>query len=218
VSGILPPILDQVRANRGLEGLAVSPDGGTAYVIVQSPLGPTGGSSPYKNSRVLRMLRLDITDPLDIHVTGHFILLMSPVSSYPPGNTPDVMKVSAAAWVAPEKLLLIERTDEAGKGGARLILVDLQLATDIKDMPVANTLLPENVNTDLAKLGITPAASTSVLYFNEELPEITDYKLEGLSILNANEVAITNDNDFGVTLDPQAKSRLWIVRLSRPLP
>lgn len=217
VSATLPPILDQVRANRGMESIAVSPDGRTAYAIMQSPLGPTKNAA-YLNSRVVRLLRLDVSDPLNMQVTGHFVLLLSPVSYYPPGNTPDVLKISSADWVAPDRLLMIERTDEAGKGGARLILVDLRNATDISAMPVANTLVPEDVNTDLAALGITPAATESVLYFNGELPEIMDYKLEGLSILNPNEVAISNDNDFGVTLDPEAKSQMWIIRLKNQLP
>jgi hypothetical protein len=128
------------------------------------------------------------------------------------------LKVSSAAWVSQDKLLLLERTDEIGKGGAKLILVDLKRATDISAMPEANTLVLEEVNTDLAALGITPADSSTVLDFNQELPEITDYKLEGLSILNANEVAISNDNDFGVTMDPEAKSRMWIIRLRDHLP
>jgi alkaline phosphatase len=217
VSSTLPSILNQVRANRGLESIAVSPLGQTAYAIMQSPLGPTK-NTPYLNSRVLRMLRLDVSNPLNIQVTGQFIALMSPASEYPAGNTPDVLKVSSAAWVSHDKLLLLERTDEAGKGGAKLILVDLNHATDISQMPVANTLVLEDVNTDLSALGITPAVSSTVLYFNEELPEITDYKLEGLSILNANEVAISNDNDFGVTMDPEASSRMWIVRLKERLP
>ena len=217
VSSSLPAILDQVRANRGLESIAVSPLGRTAYAIMQSPLGPTKNPA-YLNSRVLRLLRLDVADPLNIQVTGQFIVLMSLPSEYPPGNTPDVLKVSSAAWVSHDKLLLLERTDEVGKGGAKLILVDLKDATDISAMPEANTLVMEDVNTDLAALGITPAVSSTVLDFNDELPEITDYKLEGLSILNANEVAISNDNDFGVTLDPEARSRMWIIRLKERLP
>jgi alkaline phosphatase len=217
VSSTLPSILDQVRANRGLESIAVSSDGRSAYAIMQSPLGPTK-NTPYLNSRVLRLLRLDVADPLNIQVTGQFLVLMSLPSEYPPGNTPDVLKISSAAWISDDKLLLLERTDEAGKGGAKLILVDLKHATDISAMPEANTLLLEDVNTDLAALGITPAVSSTVLYFNEELPELTDYKLEGLSILNANEVAISNDNDFGVTMNPKAKSRMWIIHLKDRLP
>ena len=217
VSSTLPSILDQVRANRGLESIAVSQSGRTAYAVMQSPLGPTKNPA-YLNSRVVRLLRLDVADPLNLQVTGQFIVLMSLPSEYPPGNTPDVLKVSSAAWVSHDKLLLLERTDEAGKGGAKLILVDLKHATDISAMSEANTLVLEDVRTDLATLGITPAVSSVVLNFNDELPEITDYKLEGLSILNANEVAISNDNDFGVTLDPEAKSRMWIIRLKERLP
>ena len=37
-------------------------------------------------------------------------------------------------------------------------------------------------------------------------------------ILNANDVAISNDNDFGVTMDPETKSRMWIIRLKDRLP
>ena len=217
VSSTLPAILDQVRANRGMESIAVSPDGRTAYAVMQSPLGPTKNAA-YLTSRVVRLLRLDVRNPLNIQVTGQFLVLLSPVSDYPAGNTPDVLKFSSAAWVAHDKLLLIERTDEIGKGGARLILADLTRATDVSAMPEATTLALEDVNTDLAVLGITPAATSTVLYFNDELPEITDFKLEGLSILNANEVAISNDNDFGVAMDPEAKSKMWIIRLKNQLP
>jgi hypothetical protein len=126
--------------------------------------------------------------------------------------------VSSAAWVSHEKLLFLERTDEAGKGGAKLLLVDIKNATDISAMPEASSLMLENVSTDLAALGIEPAVSSVVLDFNAEVPEITDYKLEGLSILNANEVAISNDNDFGVTMNPEAKSKMWVIRLKDQLP
>jgi hypothetical protein len=35
------------------------------------------------------------------------------------------------AWVAPNQLLMLERSDRAGAGGVRLILIDLTNATDI---------------------------------------------------------------------------------------
>jgi alkaline phosphatase len=216
VSSTLPSILDQTRPNRGFESLAVTPDGRTAYTVTQSPLGPTNDA--YMNSRVLRMFRLNVKNPLNLQVTGQFIVLMSPVADYPKGNTPGLLKVSAAAWVARDQLLLLERTDETGKGGAKLILVDLRSATDISPMPVSDTLVLEDVHTDPTRLGITPARSLVVLDLNAELPEITDYKLEGLAILSDDQVAISNDNDYGIMTDREAKSKVWIIRLRERLP
>jgi hypothetical protein len=88
----------------------------------------------------------------------------------------------------------------------------------VTNFPEAQTLALENSSLDFASLGITPARST-VVYENEETPELTDFKLEGLSILNRNEVAISNDNDFGIGDNLTGiPSRLWIIRLRVQLP
>ena len=218
VSDILPPILSQRRSNRGFESIAVSPDGRTAYVMTQSPLGPTSATAPSRLSRVLRVLRLDISDPLNLHVTGQFVALTTPVSGYAAGNRPQDLKISASAWVSEDKLLLLERSDEVGIGGAKLVLVDLATATDVSSLPVAQTLALEDASLNLAAAGITPATST-IVYSNAETPALTDFKLEGLSILNRNQVAITNDNDFGIGDNVTGiPSRLWIIRLRDQLP
>ena len=44
------------------------------------------------------------------------------------------------------------------------------------------------------------------------------YKIEGMTILNANQVALTNDNDFGVVGVPDAPTNLWILQLKNQLP
>jgi hypothetical protein len=218
VSDNLPAILAQRRSNRGFECVAVSNDGRTAYTMTQSPLGPTGATAPTRMSRIVRVLRLDINDPLNLQVTGQFLLRMSLASSYPAGNRPQDLKVSSAAWVSENKLLLLERSDEPGIGGAKLILADLAGATDVSDMIEAQTLALENSSLDLASLNITPATST-VVYANEETPEITDFKLEGLSILTPNDVAISNDNDFGIGDNiTGTPSRVWLIRLRDQLP
>lgn len=220
VSDNLPAILAQRRSSRGFECVAVSSDGKTAYTMTQSPLGPTTPSSaPTRNSRVLRLLRLDVSDPVNAQVTGQFVLLMSSASTYPAGNRPQDLKLSAAAWVSENKLLLLERTDELGIGGVKLILADLVGATDINTFAAshpAHTLALEDANLDLSSFGITPVA-TSVVFSNLETPEIDDFKLEGLAILNRNEVALVNDNDFGTGIPAEASSRLWVLRLAEPL-
>jgi len=217
VSNTLPDILKNRRANRGFECIAVSDDGRTAYTMTQSPLGPTGATAPTRNSRVLRVLEMDISDPLNLSVTAEYVLLMSPATTYPAGNRPQDLKVSSAAWVSEGKLLVLERSDEPNIGGAKLLLADLTNATDVRAHPLAQTLALEDVNLDLEAAGITPAA-TSIVYRNEETPEITDFKLEGLSILNRNQVAISNDNDFGVGVTVPLASTLWVIRLAGQLP
>jgi len=62
--------------------------------------------------------------------------------------------------------------------------VNLTGATDVTDHPAAAALplVLEDVSTDLSALGIIPATSQLVLDVNLELPAITDFKLEGLTI------------------------------------
>src|SRR6185436_651371 len=98
-------------------------------------------------SRVVRLIRIDISDPLNMQVTGQFIVKMSPVSTYPSGNTQRALKISAVTWVNENKFLFLERSDEllggANIGGAKLVLVDISAATDIHAMALAATLTPE---------------------------------------------------------------------------
>jgi hypothetical protein len=216
VSNTLPNILAQRRSNRGFESVAVSDDGRTAYTMTQSPLGSTGAGAATRNSRVLRVWQMDISDPLNLTVTAQYVFLLSPVSTFPTGNRPQDLKLSSGAWVSEKKLLLLERSDEPNIGAAKLILADFTNATDISGLPIAQTLALEDSSLDLASVGITPA-ETTVVYRNEETPEITDFKLEGLSILNRNEVAITNDNDFGVGVAVPLSSKLWVIRLAQQL-
>jgi alkaline phosphatase len=216
VSDSLPALVAQRRANRGFEAVAVSDDGRTAYTMTQSPLGSTGAGAPTRNSRILRVLKMDISDPMNLQVIAQFVLRLSEASIYPAGNRPQDLKLSSAAWVSENKLLLLERSDEPGIGGAKLVLADFSNATDVTALPVAQTLALEDSSLNLASVGINPA-ETTVIYRNEETPEITDFKLEGLSILNRNDVALTNDNDFGIGVAVPLASKLWIIRLAQPI-
>ena len=220
ISNTLPDVLKNRRANRGFESIAVSPDGRTAYTVTQSPMGSTSAGSPYRDSRVVRVLRMDVSDPLNLQVTGQFALHMSPASDYPVGNAQRDLKISSAAWVARDVLLLLELNDVAGIGGVRLNLVDLRQASNVHGLPVADTLDLEDVNKGPAFLGLTPATSSVVYqqFATDAVKLLPSGKLEGLSILNANDVAISNDNDFGIGDVPGTPSRLTVLRLSERLP
>jgi len=215
VSATLPSIFKSRRANRGFEALAVSDDGHTAYTMVQSPMGSTSVGSPYRDSRVIRILRMDVSDPLNLQITGEFVMLMQPISEFSAGAQRD-LKISSAAWISNDRLLVVEASDLAP---AKVVVVDLTQATDVKNLPSGSALplVFEDVNANLGSLGVAPAATAMVLDIGVQFPQITARKLEGLSILNANEISISNDNDFGIGAEPDAPTKVWTIRLGTSL-
>ena len=54
------------------------------------------------------------------------------------------------------------------------------------------------------------------MFGDEVTPELQDFKLEGLSILNRKIVALSNDNDFG-TAGP-IPLQAWVIRWAEQLP
>ena len=222
VQASLPEVLKTRSKNRGFEAVAVTPDLQTAYTMTQSPLevGCAGGTGVCRNGRVLRILKLDVSNPYDIRVTGQYVYRMSDPAVYPAGNNARALKLSAMSWVAPDKLLLLERSDEPGIGGVRLVLVDLRGATDINGQFDAS-LVPEQT----AGAGIPRHVSARVVFEEfENQPAgqriFWTYKLEGMTIRNSNVVDIINDNDFGIIGPPNnpPPTSLWSIRLEDQLP
>lgn len=212
VRAILPPVLSQRRTNRGFEALALAPDGQTAYVMLQSPLGDEEDLQ-LKQARVSRALRLDLSDPLNARVTGHFLMPLSPATNYSAKSKQTGVKLNDAEWLAPDQLLVLEQAGET----ARLLVADFRAAGDLQNHPVVNTTAPEAAGDDFSKLPVAPATVEVWATMAGLTKEPT--KLEGLAIISATEIALANDNDFGLgeaTIPPP--STVWLLRLSRPLP
>jgi alkaline phosphatase len=212
VRAILPAVLSKRRTNRGFEALALAPDGRTAYVMLQSPLGDTAEET-LKSARVARALRLDLSDPLNARVTGHFLLPLSRATDYSDKLKQASVKLNDAEWLAPDRLLVLE---QAG-GMARLLVADFRAAGDLRNTPKENTLEPEMAGDAFVKLPVTPATVELWATITGLSAEAT--KLEGLAILSPTEVAIANDNDFGLGEgETPIPSTVWRLRLMRPLP
>jgi hypothetical protein len=99
IKGILPDVLLQRRANKGLENLAVSPDGKIAFTMLQSGMGPSSsGSTQY--SYTLTAVKLDISDPLDAKVLGTYLHVADSADQW--GQNPKVNKIysSSLAWAS----------------------------------------------------------------------------------------------------------------------
>jgi hypothetical protein len=145
---------------------------------------------------------------------------MSAAADYPAGNAQRDLKLSSAAWVAQDVLLLLELNDVAGIGGVRLVVADLAHRIQLPRTALRRHPRPGGREQGSRLLGLT-AATTTVVYQQFETDPVKllpSGKLEGLSILNANQVAISNDNDFGIGDVPGTPSGLTILRLGQPLP
>jgi hypothetical protein len=224
----LPAILNFRRQNRGFEGIAISPDEKTLFLAVQSPLEyPTRALG--RASRNVRILRFDVASE---RVTGEFAYQMDEVCAFsgqPVGCTiaPDEMKVSGLSAVNGTSILVDERTDPI----AKVYRVDLTAATNIlgsswdtvADAPTATTSALETL----------PGSGSGVTFLPKTLvADLSSFglptKIEGISLVREDILAVSNDNDFGMidtatfnasgrmTSDTLVKSKIWFFQLSDP--
>ena len=230
VAAILPAVLTNRRLNKGFEGLALSPDGHTAWALLQTPMGDDGASK-YGNSLVNRVIRIDqFDDPTHATVGGHFIVLHQAAASLLAGTKQKDVFYNSAAYVAPNKLVILERVSNptAGMPGRlTLVVADFTNATNLVGHPELgeSTLDPETPSPPgYQTLGITPA-TTTVVFDSDDVPSllktppagvITPDKLEGLAIINKTTFAIVNDDDFGI-LDVNDRTHVWVLRTKAPM-
>ena len=118
VQDILPARYAERRTNRGFENVSLSGDSKTAWVTLQSP---AGDGDEYKDTRIIRTLKLDVTDPLRAKVTGEYLTQASSIKDYPQSKKQADLKISDSAWISGDKLLTLERAN----GLVKLFIDDL---------------------------------------------------------------------------------------------
>jgi hypothetical protein len=223
------------KLNRGFEGIALSPDGHTLYLALQSPLvNPT--TAVGNDSRNTRILAFDIETE---EVVGEYVYRFQftgpgtnddefDVPSLP-GTTgrarPRDMKVSALAMLDEHRMLVLERTDFK----AKIYRVDLREATNIlgtkwDDVDTAPSLETLNADGALESNGVVPLPKDFIL----EMDSTKGFprKIEGMTVLDGKTIAIANDNDFGVgtfpapgfiLADTGIESTIVVIQLDKPL-
>lgn len=216
VAEVLPEIFLKRKINRGFEGLAMSRDEKTLYLALQSPLlnpdKKTGDSS-----RQTRILAFDIASE---KVTAEYGYRFDASKEFDPAHSaPDEMKVSSVAAIAPNILLVLERTDWV----ARIYRVELTAEANIlgsrwDDAAASPSLEALNESGP----GYKPLVKTLVVDLSrlEGIPE----KIEGMAVLDETTIAISNDNDFdigdfnsaGENIGKGAKNRILLIKLSTP--
>ncbi|MDD7885603.1 esterase-like activity of phytase family protein [Flavivirga sp. 57AJ16] len=194
----LPEVYSKRRANRGFEAIAYDDVNHTIYAFIQSPL-YNPSSVTKNNSDVIRILGINCATgiPVEEYV---YLLERNKDAGYASSR---VDKIGDAVYTENGKFLVIERDSEGptiSTGKKYVFEIDINYATNILMTDFGATVgkeLEEMSADEIADEGIYPVHKTKV--FN--LPSIGyqgSDKAEGIALLPNNEIAVINDNDFGL--------------------
>jgi Esterase-like activity of phytase len=220
IAPVLPSIYATRKINRGFEGMTISADEKTLYLVLQSPL-----YNPDKKigdaSRHTRVLAFDIAREKPV---AEYVYRFDAIKDFAadPKLGPDEMKLSAVALVNARTLLIVERTDTV----AKLYSVDISKATNILGAQWDDAATTPSLEAleDLAAASIVALPKTLMADLSRQ-PGIPD-KVEGLVVLDRITVAIVSDNDFdigkfdenGDNVGEGVKTKIVMIGLPKPLP
>jgi hypothetical protein len=222
VRDILPGVLTRRKANRGFEGVAISPDGSRVFAILQSPL-QNPDKTASEGSRHIRIVAVDTADQANPRLAGMYVYRAEAFGDVGAGEQDDV-KIGDLAAISATRLPVGERDSEEGGSHKKVYAVDLSQATDVSGRDaISGTSLEQASMSDLKKAGIVYVAKSMVV----DLARLgfRPDKFEGLAIVNRTTLAVVNDNDFGVeSIDSrgrvtrsQSSGRLVVIRIPEPL-
>lgn len=199
----LPAVIAQRRQNRGFEAIAYQ--NGKLYAFVQSPLRNPGSlSNTVLNG--LKNIRVVEFDPVTKTTTAQYIYIMDNKPATPRSLTDTrADKIGDAVAIGNGEFLVIERDDDAidsdplNEIEKKIYRFSLAGATNMNSLPnLINGKTPDQMTAaELLAAGITPITK----YLHVDLATAgynTLEKVEGLTIIDRNTIAVINDNDFGV--------------------
>lgn len=203
----LPTIFGKRRANRGMEGMALDAATDHLHGFLQSPL--TDGNASYsptgKSEKVERFARFTRWIEFDPGTGTTVRMYAYPLNGadYQDGRTGNA-KLGEMVALGNGKFIVIEQgADPKGKVFNKLMLVELGNATDISaagfnaetsDLEKSSMSGAPINGADWSK--VVPLKKTQLLDLNA-IGWLAE-KAEGLTIVDANTLALANDNDFGL--------------------
>ena len=193
----LPEILLRRQRNRGIEGLAISPDERFIYVMMQSPLA-NPDSKAYEQSVNVRILKLSRETGA---LVGEYLYPLDAPESFRRDNMKKAreqkdVRLSEMTAVAEDRLLVLERIEKS----SRIYAIDLKSAQPIDqrfDDPATSPSLEQMSEEALAAASV-PRLAKTIIVEGDDLVGMP-VKTEGMALISDRELILINDNDFSVT-------------------
>jgi hypothetical protein len=191
---ILDTYFSKRMPNRGFEGIAVTPSG-KILAMLQSPI-QNFESLDTVQTRLIRILYFDPSTK------------ESKVFGYETSENVIDPKIGDIAVINENEFLIIEHGKDSTGKIANIFRLDLEFASDISKhkFGFGNSFEALINNAKAQYQGFILAQKTHVLNLINAGFDPSFGKPEGLSVINANTIAILNDNDFGIDkLDDNGK-------------
>ncbi len=208
----LPAAYLKLRSNRGAEAVGITPDGNWMFMAMQSPL--RNPDKSVDGSRQLRIIKIDLNT---LKPVGEFVYQAEDASKFKDVKQADIV-ISDLVAVNENVLLVDERDKFSGEAAQlkRIYAVGLSNATNVMgrfdDAAAAGKTLEQMTAADLRAQGVAPVSKHTVIDAVEF--GFPFEKIEGLSLINGDTIAIINDNDFGIGSESAANgTELWTFKL-----
>jgi hypothetical protein len=191
VKGILPAILTRRAVNRGIEGLAISPDEQFLYFIMQSPL----VNPDVASFRAAQNARLFKIERASMKIVGEYVYVLDDPRTFrrDPSDRQSDVRISELMAVGDDRLVVDERTDQTTK----LYDINLKAATNILDTQWDDPVTRPTLEQTLLRGNIKPLPKTLCLD-SADVPGLQG-KTEGMALLGDGSLLLVNDNDFGIS-------------------
>ncbi|KFF13084.1 hypothetical protein IW15_09975 [Chryseobacterium soli] len=202
----LPAVLAKRRANRGMEGLCITPDGKTLVGTMQSTMYvPTKALAT--NTTLTRIVTFDIA-------TGQTKQYLYKQDGGASDSVCDITALSSTEF------LVIERDGNFGSQGGlkKVYRINISGASDVNGtdlaavdgMKINGKALEQSTWVEITTAGLKPVTKTLAVDLVAKLGYEHD-KFEGIVYLGNNKLAVFNDDDFGVVDDGSGNPKTKIL-------
>ncbi|CAN7275251.1 esterase-like activity of phytase family protein [Paenibacillus sp. LjRoot153] len=208
----LPEMYNKLRQNRGAEAVGITPDGKYMFMAMQNAL--RNPDKAMDNSRQVRIIKFELAT---LNPIAEFVYVLEDAKQFKELTQGDI--VISDMVVVNENTLLIDERDKFSGDKAqlkRIYAIDLSTATNIigkyDTTAAAGKTIEQMTTADLKASGILPTTKRTVL--DAVAFKFPYEKIEGVSLINGDTLAITNDNDFGIdSKTPENGTLLWTFKL-----